>query len=143
MKTSELTGAHLDYWVARAEGIPAEQLEIREVQRPDPRTPNTICVRNVWDVAGLGGRCVERIDYSTNWARAGRLLEKYEFSIYRWKDDTDFWAVEPPPPGGKSHYIDCYADDFVEEACETPLIAICRAVVRAAFGGEVEDLPCA
>lgn len=141
MRTADLTGALLDYWTARAEGVPADQLEIRNMPRPDdPRAPKQICVRTVpCEIAGVPP-IQKRIDYSTNWALAGPLVEKHEINLHRWKDDTEFWAAEF---AYESHYHDVYADDYVAEGCDTPLIAICRAVVRAAFGDEVEDLPCA
>lgn len=120
-KVSELVDAELDFWTARAEGVPADQLEVRPVQRPDPRTPDTICVRRI-SLAAM------RIDYSTNWALCGPLLPKVG-GVNRHMFDTgaEWWAPD----------YDCGG-----ESGKTPLIAICRAVVRAAFGDEVEDLPC-
>lgn len=132
MQTANLTGALLDYWTARAEGVPAADLEIRSVQRPDPRTPDTICVRKISPLALM------RIDYSTSWALTGPLVEKHEINLHRWKGDVNFWAAEF---AYTSHYHDVYASDYEEEGCDGPLIAICRAVVRAAFGDEVGDLP--
>jgi len=126
VKTADLLPPLLDYWTARAEGVPADQLDIRRLPRPgDPRTPDAICVRqligNVGTVLGL-----IRVDYSTNWALAGPLVEKHRLDVYwlagRWRADIQ--------------RLPMYA------AGDTPLIAICRAVVRAAFGDEVEDLPC-
>ena len=120
MKTAELTGALLDYWTARAEGVPAEQLEIREV----PRTDWKICVRAfVWgdgSVIGCG-----RLDYSTNWALAGPLVEKYCMFV-----GLEFGGWKAKPKFGVRQASGC-----------SPMEAICRAVVRAAFGDEVEDLP--
>jgi len=124
VKTADLLPPLLDYWTARAEGVPADQLEIRRLPRPgDPRTPDTICVRqligNVGTVLGL-----IRVDYSTNWALAGPLVEKYEMLVTH----------------GRAGWV-ALAGKSDSELCDTPLIAICRAVVRAAFGDEVEDLP--
>ncbi|WP_426106391.1 phage protein NinX family protein [Massilia sp. TSP1-1-2] len=42
MNVSDLTGALLDYWTGRAEGIPADQLRIQLV----PRTTDLICVHS-------------------------------------------------------------------------------------------------
>lgn len=152
MKTSELQGALLDYHTARAEGVPADQLEIRPVQRPDPRTPDTICVRRIGDE--WLGAMLERIDYSTNWALSGPLLEKHgiapvPFTHNKAVDTPDGdmqfpevkeWGAFICGEGG--HYIDTYPEEAGGSG-DTPLIAICRAVVRAAFGDEVEDLSCA
>ncbi|MDQ1817258.1 hypothetical protein RBA41_28530 [Massilia sp. CCM 9210] len=35
MQLSDLHGAHLDYWTARADGIPADQLDVELVPRID------------------------------------------------------------------------------------------------------------
>lgn len=116
MRTADLTDALLDYWTARAEGVPAADLEIRPVQRPDPRTPAAICVRRVGPLALI------RIDYSTNWALTGPLVEKHRLNVV---ERVQGWR----------------AYDAYSAIGDTPLIAICRAVVRAAFGDEVGDLP--
>jgi hypothetical protein len=123
MKTEELTSALLDYWVARAEGVPAEHLEIRPVQRPDPRTPDAICVKHLHGFGRTVGLFV--LDYSTNWALAGPLMEKHAVSL---TSSGPMWYA-----GIQGTY---------RAMGHTPLIAICRAAVRAVFGDEVEDLPC-
>lgn len=127
MKTAELTGADLDYWVARAEGIPAEQLEIRGV----PRTDQRICVHKAPPIDGWMGNPLQVLAYSTNWLQGGPLIEKHQLTVLR---DGGWHA-------GKSFMHEFCAGDGDGEG-GTPLIAICRAVVRAAFGDNVEDLPC-
>lgn len=119
MKTSELTDALLDYWTARAEGIPAEQLAIRLV----PRTEWTICVHMPPDLVP------RTLAYSTAWAQGGPLIEKHS---------TDIFFAPPTWHAsiGRANCSDRGAGD-------TPLQALCRAIVRASFGGEVEELPCA
>lgn len=127
MRTADLTGALLDYWVARAEGVPAAELEIRKMPRPgDPRTPDTICVRSLRSVWGPVMAAVS-LPYSTNWALTGPLLEKHGILLGRSENE---WLGVP-------------GEEFIALAGDTALVAICRAVVRAAFGDEVEDLPCA
>jgi hypothetical protein len=121
IRVSELTGAQLDYWTARAEGIPAEQLTIRRV----PRTDNLICVHSFYDVAGLGGLLVKRVDYSSKWETGGPLIEKHRVDLY--------WIAGHSGCGAFIGSDDGHGD--------TPLQAICRAVVRAAFGDEVEEVP--
>jgi len=127
MKTANLTGAHLDYWTARAEGVPVADLELR--------ANGTLCVRNI---RGAPGKivAVQVLDYSTNWALAGPLVEKHTMQVYKGCNQESFpgWSAAL----GLAH--DYEADDV--QMGDTPLIAICRAVVRAAFGDEVEDLPC-
>jgi hypothetical protein len=122
MKTAELTGADLDYWVARAEGIPADKLEIRGV----PRTDLRVVVHCLSEPLGRAGDPLEVLAYSTNWMQGGPLIDKWGIDLYR---STGMWYAERRGDFG----VNCDMD---------PLIAICRAVVRAAFGDEVEDLPC-
>lgn len=119
MKTSNLTGALLDYWVARAEGIPADQLSIRQV----PRTDWTICVHTP------PGLIPRTLAYSTDWALGGPLIEKHCASLeYRiGLGLTDEWL--------------CVHGSGVGEGA-TPLQAVCRAVVVSAFSDNVEELPC-
>jgi len=118
MRTADLTGAQLDYHTARAEGVPAADLELR--------ANGTLCVQYL---RGTPGKivAVQVLDYSTNWALSGPLLEKHRFS-YIGEVARLEWCANTETARGEG---------------DTPLIAICRAVVRAAFGDEVGDLPCA
>jgi len=122
MRTADLQDALLDYWTARAEGVPAADLELR--------ANGTLCVRNL---RGTPGKivAVQVLDYSTNWALAGPLVEKHRLSLLA---DTEDWTA------GKAFLHEFCAGDGETNAA--PLTAICRAVVSAAFGDEVEDLPC-
>lgn len=117
MRTADLQGAILDWHTARAEGVPAADLELR--------ANGTLCVRNI---RGTPGKivAVQVLDYSTNWALAGPLVEKHVMTL----TTCD------------GRYI-AHAQKGLGALGDTMLIAICRAVVRAAFGVEVEDLPCA
>lgn len=124
MKVSDLTGAQLDYWTARAQGIPAGRLEIRRV----PRTDLLICVSLV-PVVSVPGYAAQApmpfaMHYSTDWHLAGALIEQHMPSLD--------WVVDP---------VEWYADIAgVRAEGPTPQVAICRAVVRAAFGEEVEEV---
>lgn len=120
MKTANLTGAPLDYWTARAEGVPADQLEIRAA--------GTLCIHTAPAIPGWMTRPQRPLDYSTNWALAGPLVEDREIALHYVQPSEDYG------PTWMANY-ETYGD--------TALIAICRAVVRAAFGDEVGDLPCA
>lgn len=129
MRTADLTGALLDYWVARAEGIPADQLEIREAQRFDPRTPGPFLVRKLGHRDPFTRTVAElAIPYSSNWNLCGPLIEKYLLDVLC--QSSRCWSASTP--------------DSVQIEIDgtTVQIAICRAVVRHAFGDEVEDLPC-
>lgn len=122
MKTADLTGAMLDYYVARAEGVPVAELEIRAI--------GTLCVRN-FPVAGMRVPMTLVLDYSTNWALTGPLLEKHFVEVFCNRAPL-VW----------SGFITKYKPHIhtFQESGPTPLIAICRALVRAAFGNEVDDL---
>lgn len=133
-RVADLTGAQLDYWVARAEGIPAEQLTIRRVQR----STDTHCIKGQ-----LVGRLYlprwEVLNYSTDWVQGGPLIEKYrvrhlgELSRLEW---NVYFGAQFKVVG--NHTVKKHSGARGDGA--TPLQAICRAVVRAAFGDEVEEV---
>lgn len=123
MKTADLSGALLDFWTERAEGTPANELEIRQV----PRTDNRICVRVMRQRDGIHGVALEVRAPSTNWAQGGPLLESR--------------AVELSPMAG-SWYAQL-KPSRVGGIGDTVLQAVCRAVVWQAYGDSVEDRPCA
>lgn len=132
IRTADLTGAQLDYHTACAQGIPAERLEIRRV----PRTDTLICVSLV-PVVSVPGYAAQApmpvaMHYSTDWHLAGALIEQHHMTL-------EFWPNQRP--GGE-----WAAGQLLEEKGlyngfgPTPQVAICRAVVRAAFGEEVEKV---
>lgn len=116
MQVANLTGALLDYWTGRANGIPAANLDIRQVQRGT----EMICVRS-----GL-----HRYDPSTNWTTGGPLLDQYEigFGIYA-------------APREKYFAICGKLDQFGDGTGDKHLVAACRAIVASAFGAEVPEVP--
>lgn len=66
MKTAELTGAALDWAVAKCEGA--------------------------WVRDGIDDDCPE---YSTNWAQGGTIIEREEISVYRTANGlTLYWVAE-------------------------------------------------
>lgn len=80
---SSLTGAVLDYWTGRAEGIPADQLRIQTV----PRTDWRICVRackHLYDPSAspaIGWPIIDRLG-----VRTGPYLDGWEASYCgRWQ----------------------------------------------------------
>ncbi|MES2349100.1 MAG: phage protein NinX family protein [Pseudomonadota bacterium] len=119
MKTTDLTGALLEYWVARAEGDKPEDLTIKRNQ----------VFRQHHDPKRHGG-FARVLDYSTNWALTGPLLEKHGMET---RIEHYGWEAWAPDERGAIHIMR-------EATGEKLLIAICRAVVRAAFGDEVEDI---
>lgn len=121
MKTSELTGALLDYWVARAE---------RKSVYADPNSPHGTLFYD--DAESTTGRFIWMP--SRGWAQGGPLIEKYRLALA----PMEGWAAYHGDDGVMGQYwIDASAWDGTRG--DTPLQAICRAVVRAAFGDEVGE----
>lgn len=119
MKTAELTGAQLDYYVARADGIPAEQLSIRQVQRTDLQH----CV--ITFLPGQFGTCKDAaLAYSTSWTQGGPLIDKFR-PHHMPSLNGGWWAA-----AGRSRFVHG----------STALEAICRAIVCSKFGEEVEEI---
>lgn len=118
MKTSELTGALLDYWVAKAEGL-------------DP------CIAN--DTGGIG-RCIigyfEKFGPSTEWALGGPIIEREKIGTIPWGFEG-LWLGSMP--GDVDYYVGISYEDG--QMGETPLIAAMRAYVASKFGEEVPDDP--
>ena len=107
VKTSELTGAALDWAVAKAEAV-------------------ELTLVGAHPHAVVGGRLVGNYRPSSNWSQGGPLIEKYKLDIDAsmenqngpWNAATE-WAH---PLGYKG---------------ETPLIAACRAIVASVLGETV------
>lgn len=128
IRTADLTDALLDYHTARAQGVPAERLEIRRV----PRTDTLICVERVI----MAHRAVVEMPvprpYSTDWHLAGALMDERDVFV----EPSNF-----PRHGAVFAYCG-WREPQVGEGAYGPnrMVAICRAVVRAAFGEEVEEV---
>lgn len=117
-KVSELIGAELDYYTARAEGIPAEHLAI-VLHLDDTET----CIRHLPLDPIIGPGDFVRHSPSTNWHLAGALIEKHPLTI-------------TTAEGG---YV-AHLRGGLGALGATPQVAICRAVVRAAFGDDVGEV---
>ncbi|CDH06830.1 conserved hypothetical protein [Xenorhabdus bovienii str. oregonense] len=112
IKTSELTGKALDWAVAKSIGLPAIVT---------PLTP-------------FGNLIIEGMeeDYtpSTDWSQCGQLIEKHRVEL-NFNSVSKEWSA----------YIFNFEElESVIEDGDTPQIAICRAVVAARWGNEV-DIP--
>lgn len=115
IKVSELTGALLDYWMARAEGSTDAMI----VRWPSEQ----VCLTSHHALAAMPFRP------SVQWEHGGPLIEKYGL------------VVEPSNyPDDGIYYAQVFRGDENGSYGDTPLQAICRAVVRAAFGDEVEEV---
>ncbi|MCP1765030.1 phage protein NinX family protein [Bradyrhizobium japonicum] len=112
MRTSELTGALLDYWVARAEDY---QAEVRKYEMADgwhhycnvkERTRNQVFMP------------------SKSWDQGGRIIDREGISL-KCGEDRSWYAY--------SEFFDATA------AGGSALEAAMRAIVKNKFGAEVPD----
>ena len=99
MKTSELTGAALDWAVAKCEGINYEVID--------------------------GGLDYDCPDYSTNWAQGGRIIERCCINVYY--DGGGYWCATTdsgdPPRFGPTPLIAamrCYVASQMGDEIELP-----------------------
>jgi len=113
VKTSDLTGAALDWAVAKAEGW-------NPLLMPMARTEFSVGVTAVdadGNVTGFACR------YSTDWGQGGLLIDKYRLGF----------AIYP------EHYFAATGLNDSSGACDgsTHLIAACRAIVVSVLGETV------
>lgn len=126
MKVSELEGAELDYWVARAQGVPEEQL-LFPLARSGERVCSVLPPTNGFPM-GPGVYMA-----SKEWAICGPIFEQHVYEVAARCNTVDNWSAQPKTYREEDLYDDC------EMFGPTPLVAICRAVVRAKFGDEVDS----
>lgn len=125
MKVSEMEGAILDMWVARAEGKCHSQSPgvwgnalINELGRLS-------IAKNSWD-------CARYFEPSTNWAHGGPIIERASIALMHATDKlwaAEKWTGEP----------ETREDKFVMAYGDTPLIAAMRCYVESKFGPEVTE----
>jgi len=119
MKVSELEGAELDFWVAKAEQLLA------------PRIFSGSCRVNALlgfpSFSGIaGGVNYATFEPSINWSQGGPIIEKKKLALY------------PTVDGKWDSYIGCFGGWLCFQP--TPLIAAMRVYVRSEFGDTVEDI---
>jgi hypothetical protein len=113
MKTVELTGALLDYWVARA------------VELSQPRIEYGYCwvtANNRSDTCTDWGELNEAFSPSTDWEQGGPIIESFDGHIW-------YAGSLIAKTGGKS----------IQMVGKTMLIACMRAKVAPVFGDELPD----
>jgi hypothetical protein len=111
MKTSELTGAALDWAVAKCEGA------------------------ELYISYGAACRVGGWIDYSTDWAQGGPIIEREEIGVQCIPAGTrkGWWALVT------SRFHDRSSPDEVRG--DTPLIAAMRCYVASKLGDDVDVPP--
>lgn len=118
MKVADLEGPWLEYWVARAEGIPADRLAVIEVPG------GKICVTGSTPLDPSSPR--RTLNFSTDWDQGGGILARGRITVR-----------ELPESAG---YNASFSNTYVWFEGRNPLIAAMRAHVFKAFGAEVEEV---
>lgn len=123
IKTRDLSGIALDWALAKARQYP--DVKVFMPHRPTDRgwievrfnrEPKAACAR---------------YDPSRNWEQAGPLMEEYELDVHQVQRDIPLWQAEAQT--GPRARVSCMGP--------TPLIAICRCVVKLHLGDEVTMHP--
>ncbi|KWR88783.1 phage protein NinX family protein [Cupriavidus sp. IDO] len=133
MKVSELEGALLDYWVARAEG----NLTLQSTGPDDA----------IVEQYGVGGEIEGRSPLaswapSENWDTGGPIIARERIAL--WACDSGYKAAHPAV-ADHGYYdvelgvVDVGGLDGMEGS--TPLVAAMRAFVASKFGDEVSEKP--
>lgn len=125
MKVSELSGALLDYWVARAEGLKPFFLE------------DDCCVLVGFNSStDPAGDTTEPAAYapSVAWEDGGPIIQKHHISV-GWCYASKTWQADCP------RFKDGKFVGRVQQWCDTdePLVAAMRCFVASRFGDEVDD----
>lgn len=115
MKTAELTGAALDWAVAKCEG---ETVKWEGKGTHAFLTTHEIRVLADWDTA-------QEYTPSTDWAQGGPIIEREGLSLTQFSDYPQWTAKHP--------YSICYDGP-------TPLVAAMRCYVASKLGAEI-DIP--
>lgn len=109
VKTAELSGNALDWAVAKAAGLTEKDNGLRYDQLGRPT---------------VGGEFAVPYKPSKNWCQSGSLIEKHNVWIGAPSKERPYWSA----------VID-FDDD--ESEAESPMVAVCRALVVKVFGDEV------
>ncbi len=131
MKISELSGALLDYWVAKAEGFTVKLLE-------NAGPPGHAVVVKLVSGTHFHGFYKP----STDWAQAGPIIERENITLIPSSvgGAEGKWSAEV---GIFDHYIDDGLPGLSGRGRTgpTPLVAAMRAFVAGKYGDQVPDLP--
>lgn len=112
MKVSELTGAELDFWAAKAEGKAVLIL-------------NNECFLGIWhSPQGDVGLC--SYSPSTDWSQGGPIIERMKPTSFYYWEPTGLWTC-------------AWGNGPRWATGVTPLIAAMRCLVASKFGEEVDD----
>lgn len=114
MKVSELTGAELDFYVAKAEGL------------------NTI-IDDYGECRIWISPCYRHYSPSTDWSQGGQILEQEGISVEQTdKNPAQWMAIKP-------HATSNFREDYWYGYGASYLEAAMRCFVASKFGEEVEE----
>lgn len=108
IKTSKLTGAALNWAVAKCEGVKYRHM-----------------VDHIG--AGVNGSWWVRKSYSTDWSQGGPIIERECITLVN-ADGADVWSAYPIADNPVAH----------RRSGSTPLIAAMRCYVASKFGDSIE-----
>ena len=118
MKTADLTGPLLAYWVARACNFKNPGIEERG------------CYYEV------GEGMDTAFDPHSDWSDCGPLTVLHKITYWFYDHGVGPWHARKSLDA--EHFQECLEDAGIQSG-PTPLIAVCRAVVASVFGEEVDD----
>lgn len=128
MKVSEMEGALLDYWVARANKYDhGLRLEAGVCIAP--------AMSDDEQLQGIASGSSDIYSPSRYWEQAGPIIERECIAIFA-GDGGKEWGAEMRKLA--EHWIDTTVFE-ADARGQTPLIAAMRAYVASKFGDEVED----
>jgi hypothetical protein len=137
MKTAELTGALLNYWVALA-GEEWKHVDTSDTMTLDPsyKGVRLVAYSDGSQAAILQPNNPFRQDPrefspSTDWAQGGPIIERNCVGLYGPAGARREWEAFLRPDSNKQ--------ELVEATGSTPLIAAMRAFVASRFGDKVPD----
>lgn len=114
IKTSELTGAALDWSVAKCEGVGYHLIGVNNDRDPEKFWTNTH-------------------RFSNNWAKGGPIIEREKLLICAWGKDQ--WKAQSFWNEGYKSFVHVA---MFSNLGPTPLIAAMRCYVASKLGDEVE-----
>lgn len=117
MKTAELSGAQLDYWVAMADGVKDADI-VDHIAIMDDAPPSWCRLPNG-----------QQFHPSTNWSQGGPIIEREKIDITARDYKFAKWGARQPFERKNRKFA----------TGPTPLIAAMRAHVASKFGDEVPD----
>lgn len=127
VKTADLIGPALDWAVDWA--VSGKPLDV--LQKKDGSGEWAYFHEGNWFAAGPR-------KYSTDWSQGGPLIDKYQMTVICMQSLYEKSEQAKRPGTGIWSSKQRDADTDYGWLSPTPLIAVCRAIVRHAFGDEVQ-----